>query len=206
MEKPHVFVTVLCGRERHGWINPALSSALIAMSHDPRFALTIEHTADVQPVDYARNHCIDKARKANADWLVSFDNDVIPHSNPLDILAEATPDTEIIGLTYGVSLDNGHTYKLATEQAEGTQQGRFLPVTFIAGGTMMIRRSIWDKTAGPWFCWLTGQDELRSPIGGCGEDVYFSKKMRAAGLTLWTHPQLVGHLKTTDVTALALPK
>lgn len=203
--KPHVLITVLVGTERQGWVNPALALSLITMSHDPRFALDIQLVC-ASPVDHARNLCISKARTADADWLISIDNDVVPHCSPLDILSEATAEQEIISLSYGVSMDGGNSYRLATHHTgDGTFTGNFLPVSNIGAGVLMLRSAVWTKIPrGPWFRWVTGQDELLSPEGGCGEDVFFCRLAQVEGFKLWTHKRLAGHLKTADLTGIAM--
>src|SRR5579872_2536469 len=103
-KKPHILIAVLVGTERQGWVNPGLALSLIQMSHDSRFTIDIQLVSAV-PGYHARNVCVDKARTAQADFLITIDNDVVPSCNPLDILREATSAQDIISLSAGVTLD-----------------------------------------------------------------------------------------------------
>lgn len=77
-----VLITVLSGIERHQWINPNLSLMLFNMARDTRFDVNYGPTRDMRPWEAARNLTIQAARQTSADWLVSFDNDNFPMSNP----------------------------------------------------------------------------------------------------------------------------
>ena len=154
MEKPHVLVTVLCGTERANWINPRLNIALVIMSHDTRFRVETRYCVDAKPIDYARNKNIAEARERGADWLVQIDNDIFTKTNPLDVIAQARPEHEIIGLSAGIPwsfyphapFEEG--YKLATESLTGwpvgpmdfpAGAGDFLGVDKIGAGGLMTR-------------------------------------------------------------------
>lgn len=202
LAKPKVLVCILCGSERHGWINPRLSTAVVNMSHDPRFAVQLEWLQDLRPVEYARNLAFDKARSRKVDWCVQIDNDTAP-IDPLSVLVQAAHRSkiDIIGLSYGAE-QNGKFRVLS--ELNGENAGPFAGVKNIAAGCLMVRSNVWNTLPAPWFRWVNGEDELLSPNGGCGEDVYFVRTALAAGFKLWTHHELAGHFHSTDITALAI--
>ena len=211
-QKPSVLVCVLCGPERHQWINPRLSTALVQMSHDSRFRVMLDWIFDAHPVDYARNLCVDKARSFKSNWLLMLDNDNLPTGNPLDMIATAPAGAEIIGSNYGFVVEperrSASSSSYALINNGGTEaNGDFLEVPFggfVGGGQLAIRSSVWEKLKAPWFKWVNGDDELLSPKNGHGEDVYFCRYAQAHGITVWTHKRLIGHMKNVDVTALAM--
>jgi hypothetical protein len=128
-----------------------------------------------------------------------FDNDTTP-TDPLSVLAEACQlGLDVVGLSYGAMIDGKQ--RLAT-QTNGTGVGGFLGVDLIGAGCLMVRSTVWQKISkGPWFKWTTGDDELLSPQGGTGEDVFFCNLVRSAGFKIWTHRQLAGHYHSVDLTA-----
>src|ERR1700676_2134797 len=110
--KPRILVTPLCGLERDGWLNPTLLMALLEMQRDPRFEVTIELALGMTPVDYARNQCVAVARNRKVDWLLMVDNDQTIPPNVLNIIAEATPQIDVVGLPCGLSKNGGRSFQL----------------------------------------------------------------------------------------------
>jgi hypothetical protein len=199
-----ILVQVLCGSERHQWINPRLSSTLVKMALDLRFGVQLQWAHDVRPVAYARNLAVDNARNGGFDWLVMVDNDTVPMCNPLDLIATAPDDVHIIGLAAGISVNGACKWNFSTpatpEQVAGLQQ-----VNEIGAGCLMLRSKVWETIPAPWFRWENGSDELCSPAGGAGEDIAFCRKAREHNFKLWTHSMhAAGHFHTVDLTELAM--
>jgi hypothetical protein len=203
--KPNVLIAVMCGFERGGWLNPTLVTSLVAMSRDSRFDVEIELALGLSPVDYARNTCVVAARAKQVDWLLMVDNDqVLPQGNPLDILAEAGPQVDVIGLSTGISKDAGRSFHLNADFIPGISEGSFMGVSKVGSGVLILRNTVWTRlTKGPWFRTLQNDDELLSPK--LSEDLFFCDLARASGLKLWTHRKGCGHLKTADITQFAVP-
>jgi hypothetical protein len=189
--KPKVLICILCGPERHSWINPRLVQTLLRSAQDQRFAVTVEFIYGSHGADRARNFAIDKARAAQAAWLVMFDNDMTCN-DPLGILAEAEAQSlDVVSVSAGISKAEG-TYQPNVDFA-GERRGNFMRVSNAGAGVLMIRSSVWSKLPNaPLFLWTAG----------CGEDVYFCQLVQAAGFRVWTHASLAGHLKTVDLSSL----
>lgn len=204
--KSKVLIAPMCGLERSGWLNPTLITSLVAMSRDSRFDVEIELALGLSPVDYARNTCVVAARAKQATWLWMVDNDqTLPQCNPLDILAEAGPQVDVIGLSTGISKDAGRSFQLNCDFIPGMADGNFMGVSKVGGGVLILRNTVWSRLPkGPWFRTVQNDDELRSVKQG--EDLFFCDIARAAGLRLWTHRAGCGHLKTTDITRFAVPR
>jgi len=210
MSKPKVLVCVLTGIERHNWISPDLSLNLFQMFRDPRFDVSYFPVRDCRPWEGARNMTICAARQMNADVLLSIDNDNwFPGpdgkpGNPLDIIAAAGPNQDVIGLSYGVGAE-GSKYSLFPPSRGGAGASPFREVPEVAGGLLFVRNTVWQKIPrGPWFRWVHADNELLSPDkGSLGEDVYFCRLARQHGLKVWTHQRTAAHYRTTDITRLA---
>lgn len=191
--KPRVLICVLCGPERTDWINPFLHTAILRMCQDTRFELFFEPICGLRPWERARNAAFEKANALNPDWCVQFDNDVVPYGNPLDVIAAARDNQRVIGLTYGALIRSEYR---PTNSYEGRTE--FLEVDYVAGGALMVHSSVWNKLHPPYFAMHIELSEERS----YGEDIFFCKQARKAGFKVWTHRQMVGHLKTVDLTRM----
>ena len=197
--RPKVMITILCGQERTNWINPNLMQTLYQMQRDQRFECSLFPVQDIQPYELARNVSVEAARKANAEWLVSFDNDnfMYGYNTPLDALAIAE-DRRIISFPCGFLVEG---------QAHMLEHGNeFTEVPFIGTGIVAIHRMVWEKISAPWFKWVVPDFGTVSETGdlrpGRGESVFFQRLVQEHGFKLWAAPFLCGHYKTVDLTQL----
>lgn len=177
-----ILVCILCGSERHQWINPRLSTWLVQMGRDRRYNVDFQWIADSQRVEYARNLAVDAARKGNYDGLITLDNDICPQFNPLDLVGMAG---DVVTTGTGFHLDQGT--RVAHENV----------------CCCLIRSCVWQKIPAPWFVWTNGNDELLSPAGGVGEDIFFLRLCESNGFKIHTAPALASHFHTCDITAVA---
>src|SRR5947207_6523313 len=77
--------------------------SFLAMQQDSRFDVDIRFIWDHRPYAFARNTALAAGRDSNVDWLVSCDNDgFTPGFTPLDIIASAGPNQNVISLRCGV--------------------------------------------------------------------------------------------------------
>jgi hypothetical protein len=185
IQMQRILVCTLCGSERHQWVNPRLSTLLVLMARDVRYSVEFEWIVDSQRVEHARNLAVSKARSANVDALLMLDNDVAPTFNPLDLVAMA-----------GDVVTTGMAFHL--------DQGTRLMHECVC--CVLIRACVWQKISPPWFKWTTGNDELLSPAGGQGEDIYFLKLCQENGIKIHTAPALASHFHSCDITAIAAAK
>jgi hypothetical protein len=189
--RPKVLIAVLCGPERHQWVNPSLVGTLIAASHDPRFAVEVAFMNGAHHAEEGRNTCVVAARAKQVDWLVQIDNDMTCPA-VLSILTEAnTAGLDIVSVAAGmIRSENVFKVNVSTPME---RCGNFSRVNHAGAGILMIRSSVWSKLSGaPLFVW---DNEV-------GEDGYFCRLANAADFKVWAHDRLAGHLKTTDITAL----
>lgn len=195
-----LLICVLCSTERTGWINPWLCKSLLRLQADPRFQITVEMVCDARPVEYARNMCVVMARQMNVDALVQIDNDMTLPADFGNILADAlATGKHVVTLGYGALLPEGPEM-LSSDN--GPRDGQFRETGNGGGGVLFIASEVWKTLRGPWFRFLTNDDELLSRK--LGEDYYFTEIAQSHGFKVWTHENLAGHLKTTDATQLCL--
>jgi hypothetical protein len=195
-----ILVCVLCSTERTGWLNPWLCSSLLTLQRDPRFSVTVEMIGDdFRPIQHARNACVWKARQMGADVCIQMDNDNVPPSDFGDILNEAiSTNKHVVALGYGAWLPEGPA--LLSCHDNGPKDGNFRITGVGGGGCLIISSEVWRVIEhGPWFRWLTNDDELQTRK--MGEDYYFCEMVQAHGLKVWTHKRLAAHLKTRDATS-----
>jgi hypothetical protein len=199
--KTRVLMCVLCGPERTDWINPALCLSLLRMQRDSRFEVVIEACYGHRPFDRARNMSVIQARACNAEWLVQIDNDIVPPSNLLTILHDAIiSGKQVVGLGRGAQFDGGELKVLPNDN--GQKDGDFQITGCVAGGVFLINAEVWRNIPGPWFRWVTNEDESLS--WKLSEDYYFCELIQKHGFKLWTHQCLAGHRKTVDITGVSL--
>jgi hypothetical protein len=196
-----VLVAVLCGSERTNWINPQLSTKLIAMTHDTRAQVAIKWIYECRPTEYARNFAMDCARKDGVDWLLMIDNDVAPN-DAIGVITDAPEGVDIIGIGVGLRVNQQLRLGIDATLPNPRTLGDFSEVVGVATACIAIRSTVWRKVSPPWFRWMTANDELRSPDGGMSEDIFFCKKAREKGFAIWTHRVLADHFKTENLTPL----
>jgi hypothetical protein len=195
---PNIQICLLTGRERSNWINPWLVEKLIQMTHDPRFTTNVGVVSDLHGYDAARNWSVDVARKANADWCIMIDNDVVPKISPLEMIAKAERDMWVLAMIYGVFVRD--TLALAADISP-TSRGEFQELQRVGAGCLAIYHRVWEKLSPPWFKWTTKPgDDLLMPEKG--EDYYFADYCRENGIRIWGHKQAAMHLRTMDLTQM----
>jgi hypothetical protein len=132
--KPKVLVCVLCSTERQGWINPELSCNLFRMAQDSRFEMVYATIKDSRPVECARNTALVLARDHGFEWCIQIDNDnYMLQGTPLDIIAGAGPQHNVIGLSYSVGATE-HGYSVFPPEASTPFTSTFKEVPDVAGG------------------------------------------------------------------------
>jgi hypothetical protein len=121
----------------------------------------------------------------------------------LDVLAQANGERQnVIGLNYAHGSQSTGEYALFPDHGHGAADGPFREVQSTASGVLFIHRSVWQKISPPWFKWEIPSNPLLAPEKNSGEDMYFSALCRKHGLRIWTHQQLAGHYKSTDITGM----
>lgn len=204
-----VLIVVLCGWERMGWVNPALSQNLLEFARDQRVEGEIRHLVNVVPVDYARNKAMMIARdEVKPEWLILIDNDQAFDQSPLDIVVDPLAQgKDVIGYPTLMisSVEDQRKGRIVTlntgaEVLATDGDGRFGEVTRCGGGAFIINRTIWENIPGPWFKFL--RDETTQEIR-VSEDFNFCDLVRAKGFSVWVPNKACRHFHTVDLLYVA---
>ena len=203
-----VLTCVFTGEERHGWVNPRLSSTLLRMAYDPRIQMSYAPIHAVHPVCAARNLAVNEFfLKSNCDMLVIFDNDVSPPENVVDAIVSMPEEASIAVLPYWVWLpDRKHTMPCFGYWQEGVMIIPD-PTSLTAGwqkmgaggtGAMFIKRRVFTegKLTPPWFKIISTADKGQV----VSEDVYFTGRAAEAGYPTWLNTDFIcSHFHTIDL-------
>lgn len=181
-------------------MNPWLCSALLRLQQDQRFDLAVWMAKDLRPTEFARNSCIAQARESGAVVCVQIDHDMTLPPTFGDILHDAiATDKAVVSLPSGIFPPEGLQ---VIPGDNGKPDGQFRQTGGAGAGILIVNAEVWRAILGPWFRWLTNDDELGSRR--LGEDYYFCELVHEHGLKVWTHQCVSGHLKTVNLTPLAL--
>jgi hypothetical protein len=200
-----VLISILCGRERHHWLNPGLVKWMIhdcSFDKPPEMDVEIAFEEDYWPVSHARNVAANRALRMGFDWSIQIDNDEVPPNGLLSALTMAeTKKLDVLGIgTYTfvgesrIPISNIPRHDSPEIGAE--DDALFEEVERIGGGCLSIHRRVLEKLASPWF-----RLEI-DPASGmtCAEDFRFCSDARKAGFKIWTCRHVMAqHFKTTDL-------
>ena len=208
-----VLCCVFTGEERHGWVNPRLTSVLLRMAYDPRIQLSYAPIHAVHPVCAARNLAVNEFfLKSPCDILVIFDNDVAPPDNVADAICGMPDEASIAVLPYWVWLpDRKHTMPCFGYWENGVM---IIPDPTAlttgwqkmgAGGTgaMFIKKRVFTdgKLTKPWFKIISTEDKGQI----VSEDVYFTGRAAEAGHPTWLNTDYIcSHFHTVDLAEVNL--
>jgi hypothetical protein len=164
----------------------AMSLAMLCMNPGAQVFLLNSRSSLIA---LGRNQCAGAAQIMKASHLMFFDTDMVfPADTLIRLLAH---DKDIVGATYSQRMPPFHPLTV-TEEGEhvhiavGLRRVRLLPT-----GCMLIRTSVFNRLAKPYFNLVAEGDQLR------GEDYYFCEKARAAGVEVWCDGDLssqIGHI------------
>lgn len=155
--------------------------------HDP-IELALINVKDSLVV-MGRNTLVEQAQKLGVDYLFFLDSDMVFHPWTLRQLIER--DVDIVGGTYvkrrppntllGHALDG----RLLEEAISGTQVGgeKLYEAGAIPGGCMLIKMSVFEQLKKPYF--QTPAHETDGQVWIEGEDIFFCRVVREAGLKIW---------------------
>ena len=107
---PRVWVSIL----NQGRIRPELSNVLLRMRDDGRYVLHIEYP-NARPEMSNRNQLVDRYLENGFELLLMIDADVVPRSNPLDLVGL---DKDIINFA-APQWREGDLYWVAMDKVEG---------------------------------------------------------------------------------------
>jgi GT2 family glycosyltransferase len=197
-----VMISVLCGPERDGWLNPALAESIVAAvagCQAEERNVAVDFTFGLRPIERARNTTVEKFLKSSCKWLVQIDNDQYPNFKILDLIKAAEENAKfIVGAPTPIAYQKGAVWNCAVRaQDDPTRscfyktlpKGWFRP-DYCGTGLIAVRRSVFETIKAPWY---TSNISI-------SEDFNFCRKAQASGFEVWAHADFCcSHLKTCDL-------
>lgn len=135
----------------------------------------------------ARNVCVDVAQQHGADWLFFVDSDIVLPSDALDRLLAHNKD--MVGATY---IKRAPPHSVLGSRLDGALD---MPATGLLAmaemptGCLLIRTSLFDKLAKPYFRHEVAGDTM------IGEDILFCRAMVARGVSIFCDMDLSYQLR-----------
>lgn len=210
--KPLLMINILCGSERHHWINPFLFNRLFSDGmREKRFVVTTGLTMNVRPFEVARNCAVIGAQRSGADWLCMIDNDVAPPENFIRALDGADArGADVVTITTYVPGKDGRPYSDSyvdpgAESKDFDTSHGLAEVAWTGMPCTFFRMSMFDKLPKPYFrtALLPFNDDpaLKDAGTWVSEDSMFSVAARNAGFKIFASTKYVAeHFKTIGMT------
>lgn len=158
------------------------------------------HTRNGDPVDFAREKCVDAMMAEGCDAIVWIDTDlIVPPDALVRLVRMSNAGYPIAGGLYRRAMNTPEAQHLLTrtnsvtwatlEELREKAQGGVTQVAMTAGGFTIVRREVYDllreKNGPPWYsCYdsVTGD----WPI----EDTYFYRRVYSANIPVFVDPEL----------------
>lgn len=151
------------------------------------------------PVDQARNTAVERAIKLDADFLFFLDDDVLVPNNTLRRFVQQMqlhPDWDAITAIVPTKHEERDICVFRKGEPGPFWRWDFpetFEIDFCGMAACMIRTSAFEKVEEPWFQWIRDTDGQH--VFEEGEDVNFTRKLKAAGGTLMADGAvLCGHI------------
>lgn len=157
-------------------------------------------TRDGDPVDYAREMCVEEMLKRDCDAIVWIDTDlVVPPDALVRLVAMANAGCPIAGGLYRRAKQRPEEQHILTridkpewatlEQLRAIATGGTARVAITAGGFTIVRREVYEalavKTGRPWYaCYDPVAQDW--PI----EDTYFYRRVAQVAIPVYVDPEL----------------
>ena len=156
---------------------------ILITSHDKITGYSMRQGGDIVS---ARTFCVQDAIEKKATHILFIDSDM---NFPADTLEKLLAhDKDITTVEY-----NRRQLPLSPIVAplEEKSETELYKARVIGGGCLLIKLSVFDKIAKPWFVFGRGKDGMVT----MGEDSWFSHQARDVGIDSWIDPTIkVGHI------------
>jgi hypothetical protein len=170
----------------HGWFAYSLALAMSAHTHKHPEDKLILYFAVGTLIEQSREQLSIKALDWGADYIVWFDSDM---RFPKDVISELVKhDKDIVGCNYPTRKwpqieptafwDDLHQTRVYTkEKSTGLEE-----VASLGFGCIAIKSGVFDTIQEPWFLVPWSREMMEHD---CGEDIYFCRKARDAGIKVY---------------------
>jgi hypothetical protein len=183
---PRVSIAVPSGDMVHADFAMAYAQLCLASAGLPLQLTTVKSSIVAQ----ARNNGVELAQKFNADYIFFLDSDMVFPPNALFRLLLHGRD--IVGATYTKRVAPFGILGTKVAEQPAVLTGELLEMQRIPTGCLLIRMSVFDKLAKPYF-----RFDVDANGSIVGEDYVFCDKAREAGFRIWCDAALsreMGHI------------
>jgi len=169
-------------------IQPKTVESILKMIHQSSDRYEFHNLIATEGYTIAENRAwlVNQARKANCDYLLFIDDDMVFPPETFEQLFSHQKD--VIGVPYYsrklprksvIVLENG-------EVLEGELPNKIFKCQHVGTGVMLIKLSVFDRLDMPYFNFET------HPTGFTlmGEDAWFCKQAREKGFQIWCDPHI----------------
>jgi hypothetical protein len=141
----------------------------------------------------SRRAVVEKAIELGSTHLLFLDSDIVlPRDGSINSLFAHHKD--IVVATYN-SRYQAHAQLGNRDMADAERPAGLLPMATVPLGCALIRLSIFDRLARPWFNYELGPEPGK--VRDISEDSWFCKQAREAGIKIWLDPSIkLGHVGT----------
>jgi len=197
-QKPKVYLAIL----NEGWVRCEHISTVLMLLGTPTIKLHIENPAISWgiPITQNRNKIVKRFLETDADFLLMFDDDVIPQFNPAEAVFY---DRDVLGLptrrrtgqrlewviyAKHPALENRYS---AIDLDKVKTDADLLGVDAVGTGAILIKRKVLEKVRAP-FIDVFDDDGIRK----LGQDLNFCKRASEAGFKIFCAPRMIcDHVK-----------
>jgi hypothetical protein len=203
-ERPFVkiYIAILCGTERTGWLCPSLVDWILAGKVPAGVEAEISLVTGYWPVDHARNICVARATQNRADWLLMIDNDNVPDPQTLNAIAMADRrGHSVVGFACPFWGDFGIYPSAFGGDVPNPMHDEFFEEILECGSPCLaIRMTVFEKLVHPYFRLSLDKNMEDLGVGALGEDIRFCRAARAAGFRIHLARGIsVDHFKTVSL-------
>ena len=197
---PKVYVSI---PTQDGFIHHKLALRLVEWSHSHN--ITIHFTANLSPLDNARNTAVKHFLEGTEDYFLHIDSDIVPPSNALSELLKAKKDV-IAPLCFTMKRgDDGVEFPLPVAHRYDSE-GKYRPyygkgieeTDVVTGGCHLVKREVFEKLTRPYYFTYH-----RNGLVEYSEDFVFSQQCQKLGYKLFTHYDLFcNHIRLIDIKSI----
>lgn len=187
-----------------GWLRHEVAHTLIGLTHDGRYEINVSGLFVFgRPITCARHMIINGFLETDSDYLLMFDNDVVPRGNPLDLVEL---DLDVVAMACPIWRPNNvPPVILNAMPVDGTVMIKPMdgPLVEVAqastSGILIARRVLEHPDMKNPFAFQ--YDEKGMTV--VDDDITFFHKARAAGFRIWLSLiHYFGHVKEVDLSRI----
>ena len=184
-----------------GWVRHEAAYSLIELTHDNRYEMDISGLFVLaRPLNCARHMIINNFLETDCDYLLSYDSDVVPRGNPLDLIEF---DLDIVAMACPIWRPGSvPPIVLNATPVDGStmikpEDAPLIEVTQASTSGLLIARRVLEHPD------MVNPHQFQYDDRGVlvvDDDITFYHKAREAGFRIWLSLiHYFGHIKEVDL-------